>query len=235
MDAGMVSFQTTREYYGVWRWKIERQSSNRLVKLWAEIGSSSLDDAAKVSLVNVAWALASFERSYDVLVEDIVRGERARNVGVPAMMQVLTGPYPDSLDYLIGMSLWMDLDDVLVAYRTIMDRFRLLKTPARRQSPPWPKADVDRELAILETRRLPELSADSMRELADAILHLRWHPNREPTLAFQLYWKGDDPKTLDFAEGDFRGRLNTLVEETLKQVYEFILAVLQPCALAPQG
>jgi hypothetical protein len=59
MDAGTVSFQTTREYYGVWRWKIERQSSNRLVKLWAEIGSSSLDDAAKVSLVNVAWALAS--------------------------------------------------------------------------------------------------------------------------------------------------------------------------------
>ena len=71
MDAGRVSFETIREYYGIWRWKIERQSSNRLAKLWTQIGSSSLDDAAKVSLANVAWALASFERSYDVLVEDI--------------------------------------------------------------------------------------------------------------------------------------------------------------------
>jgi hypothetical protein len=235
MDAGTVSFQTTREHYGVWRWKIERQSSNRLVKLWAEIGSSNLDDSAKLSLTNVAWALASFERSYHVLVEDIFRAERAHNVGVPPVMQLLTGPYPDSLDYLLGMSLWMDLGDVLVAYRTIMDRFKILRNPALLQSPPWPKADVDRELAKLEARRLPELSTDSMRELAGAILHLRWHPNKEPTLAFQLYWKGDDPKTLDFAEGNFRGRLNALVEETLQQVYEFILAVLQPYAPAPQS
>jgi hypothetical protein len=233
----MVSVETIREYYGVWRWKIERQSSNRLVKLWAEIGSSSLDDAAKVSLVNVAWALASFERSYDVLVEDIVRAERAHNVGAAPVMHLLTGPYPDSLDYLIGMSLWMDLGDVLVAYRTIMDRFGLLRNPARRKSPAWPEADVDRELATLEARGLPELSTDSMRKLARAILHLRWHPNKEPEpkLAFKLHWKGDDLKTLDFTEGDFRGRLNTLVEETLKQVYDFIIAVLQPYAPAPQG
>ena len=25
MDSGTVSFQTIREYYGVWRWKIERR------------------------------------------------------------------------------------------------------------------------------------------------------------------------------------------------------------------
>ena len=56
-----------------------------------------------------------------------------------------------------------------------------------------------------------------MRDLAGAILHLTWHPNKEPILAFQLHWKGDDPKTLDFAEGDLRGRLNTLVEETLSR------------------
>ena len=183
--------------------------------------------------MNVAWALASFERSYDVLVEDIVRAETARNVRVPAVMKVLTGPHPDSLDYLIGMSLWMDLGDVLVAYRTIMDRFGHLRTTARGKSPALPKADVDRELTTLEARRLPELSSDSMRDLAGAILHLTWHPNKEPTLTFQLYWKGYDPKTLDFAEGDLRGRLNTLVEETLKRVYEFILAVLQPYAPAP--
>jgi hypothetical protein len=235
MDAGTVSFQTLQEHYGVWRWQIERPSSNRLVKLWVEIGSSSLDDDAKVSLWNVAWALASFERSYDILVEDIVRAERARNVGVPPAMKVLTGPYQDSLDYLLGMSLWMDLGDVLVAYRTIMDRFGLLKTPARRKSPAWSVADVDRERATLEARRLPELSTDSMRELAVTILHVTWHPDREPSLAFRLYWKGDDRKTLDFAEDNLRGRLHTLVEETLKQVDEFILAVLQPYAPAAQG
>jgi hypothetical protein len=65
MDGGTVSFQTTREYYGVWRWKIQRQSSNRLVKLWLRSARRALN-AAKVSLVNLAWALASFERSYDV-------------------------------------------------------------------------------------------------------------------------------------------------------------------------
>jgi hypothetical protein len=235
VDAGRVRFETIREHYGIWRWKIERQSSNRLVTLWTQIGSSSLDDAAKVSLANVAWALASFERSYGVLVEDIVRAERARNVGVPAVMKVLTGPYQDSLDYLLAMSLWMDLGDVLVAYRTIMDRFGHLRNAARGKSPAWPKADVDRELAILEARRIPELSIDSMRDLAAAILHLTWHPNKDATLAVQLYWKGDEPMTLDFAEGDLRGRLNTLVEETLEQVCEFILAVLQPNAPAPLG
>jgi hypothetical protein len=70
-----------------------------------------------------------FIRAYDGLLEDIVRAERARNVGVPAVMKVFTGPYPDSLDYMIAMSLWMDLGDVLVAYRTIMDRLGHLRTP----------------------------------------------------------------------------------------------------------
>ncbi|HEU4422393.1 MAG TPA: hypothetical protein VFR67_07610, partial [Pilimelia sp.] len=116
MDAEMVSFQTTREYYGIWRWKIERESSNRLVALWAAIGASKLDDDTKVRLANVAWALASFERAYDVLREDMVRAETARSAGVPPAMKFLTGPYENSLDYLLGMSLWMDLADVLIAY-----------------------------------------------------------------------------------------------------------------------
>jgi hypothetical protein len=225
----MVSTQTLREHYGFWRWRLERESSTRLVELWAKIGSSSLDHAAKVSLTNVAWALASFERSYDILSEDIVRAERARNEGVPAAMAVLSGPYPASLDYLIGMSLWMDLGDVLVAYRTLMDRFGHLKDPAKGMNPAWAGAAVERELAALEARRLPELSTDSMRKLAVTIVHHAWHPNRDSALDFQLYWKGTNPETLDFAaEGDLRGSLKTLVEETLRQIYEFIQAVLQP-------
>jgi hypothetical protein len=230
VDSETVSTQTLREHYGFWRWRLERESSNHFVKLWAEIGSSNLDHAAKVSLTNVAWALASFERSYDILREDIVRAETARNEGVPDVMAILSGPYQDSLDYLIVTSLWMDLGDVLVAYRTIMDRFGHVKNPARGTNPAWAGSDVKRELAILEARRLPELSTDSMRKLAVTIAHHAWHPNRERTLGFQLYWKGTDPETLDFAEGDLRGSLNTLVEETLRQVYGFIEAVLKPGA-----
>jgi hypothetical protein len=92
VDSEMVSTQTLREHYGFWRWQVERASSSRLVGLWAKIGSASLDHAAKVSLANVAWALASFERSYDILGEDIVRAERARNEGVPTPIAVLSGP-----------------------------------------------------------------------------------------------------------------------------------------------
>jgi hypothetical protein len=55
------------------------------------------------------------------------------------------------------------------------------------------------------------------------------------TLAVQLYWNGDEPMTLGFADGDLRGKLDTLVEETLEQVCESSLAVLQPNAPAPKG
>jgi hypothetical protein len=62
MSESRLSFETLREHYGIWRWRIERDSSNRLVELWAKIGASSLDNDTKVGLANVAWALASFER-----------------------------------------------------------------------------------------------------------------------------------------------------------------------------
>jgi hypothetical protein len=227
MDAETVSLQTAREHYGIWRWKIERDSSNRLGKLWAEIGASSLDDDTKIGLGNVAWALASFERAYEVLLEDIIRAERARNIGVPPAMKVLTGPYEDSLDYLIGMSLWMDLADVLVSYRTIVKRFGHLRRPPRLKRISTDVAEIEREIGILEARGLPELSTKPVTILANKLLHETWHPCRPRTLGFELYWKGADPKRLDFAEADFRGSLNTLVEDTLKQVYEFILAVIQ--------
>ena len=118
----MVSFTTLQEHYGIWRWRIERDSSNQLVKLWSDIGASGLQDDAKVRLANVAWALGAFERAYDVLLADIVSAEKAHNEGVPPLLAYVTGPYENSLDYLLGMGLWMDLGDVLVAYRTIAKR-----------------------------------------------------------------------------------------------------------------
>jgi hypothetical protein len=227
VDEEMVSSQTVREHYGIWRWKIERESSNKLVKVWAEIAASSIDNGTKTELANVAWALASFEKAYDVLVEDIVRAERAKNIGVPPMMKFLTGPYEDSLEYLLGMSLWMDLADVLVSYRTITERFGHLKRPARRNKIPMAVTDIEREIQTLEARRLPELSTKPVTSLADSVLHETWHPSGAPTLNFELYWKGTQPKTLDFASGGFRESLDALVANTLKQVYEFVLAVLQ--------
>jgi hypothetical protein len=230
MSEPRVSFETLREHYGIWRWRIERDSSNRLVKLWVKIGASSLDDDTKVGLANVAWAVASFERAYDVLVADIGRAERAHNIGVPPVMKFLTGPYEGSLDYLLGMSLWMDLGDVLISYRTIVERFGHLRRPARRQRLPMAVTEVDRQIGILEERELPELSGEPITKLADRILHETWHPNASRALGFQLYWKDADPKSLDFAEGNFRDSLKALVEATLEQVCEFILAALQPAA-----
>jgi hypothetical protein len=235
MEAEMVSFETARKHYAIWRWKIERESSNRLVGLWAEIGASSLDDDTKAELANVAWALASFERAYNVLIEDIVRVESARNVGVPPAMKFLTGPYEDSLDYLLGMYLWMDLADVLVSYRTIVERFGHLRRPARRKRIPIPVTDIEREINVLRVRKLPEISGEPVTNLANTILHEAWHPSGARSLAFGLYWKGTNPMTLDFAEADFRGALDALVEMTIKQICEFILAVLQSYAAPNQS
>jgi hypothetical protein len=71
--------------------------------------------------------------------------------------------------------------------------------------------------------------------LADTVLHETWHPSGARTLSFELYWKGAESKTLDFANGDFRGSLNSLIANTLEQVYEFILAVLQRHAARNQN
>jgi hypothetical protein len=236
VDAETVSLATVRDHYGVWRWRIERDSSNRLVKAWAKINAFRLADNTKVRLANVAWAVAAFERAYDMLLADIVRAEQARNVGVPAAMAHLTGPYEHSLDYLLGMSLWMDLGDVLVAYRTIAKRLKRLKEGriVRRSATRWSDADVDREVRILQDRRLPDLSNEPVTILAGTILHDTWDPSVGLTAAFQLYWKGSKPQTLDFAEGDFREALATLVDETVEQVSEFISGSLERHAAANQ-
>jgi hypothetical protein len=232
-DAEMVSLATVRDPYGVWRWRIERDSSNRLVEAWAKIGASALPDDTTVRLANVAWAVAAFERAYDVLLADIVRAEQARNVGVPAVMALLTGPYQDSLDYLLGMSLWMDLGDVLVAYRTIAERLKRLKRLGeRRIATLWSAADLDREVRALQDRKLPDLSSKPVTILANTILHDTWDPRVGLTVAFQLYWKGSDPLTLDFAEGDFLEALATLVDETVKRVIGFISGALERHAAA---
>jgi hypothetical protein len=48
MDAEMVSFEMVQEHYGIWRWRIERDLSNRLVKLWSGTGASGLPEETMV-------------------------------------------------------------------------------------------------------------------------------------------------------------------------------------------
>lgn len=174
------------------------------------------------SLGNVAWAVASFERAYAVLLEDIARAERARNVGVPAVMAFLSGPYKGSVEYLLGTSLWMDIADVLVCYRTIADRAKLLKGLPRRHRSPLSQLEIEQELVLLESRTLPELGHEAVRRLADTVLHRSWHPEVARDLGFVLFWKGEEPKQVDLAEGDLLGSLSTLVEDTIRQVSTLI-------------
>jgi hypothetical protein len=217
-----VSLATIRDDYEIWRWRVELDPSRAFVDLWAAIGASNHDQDTKVRLADVVWALSAFERAYNVLLADIVRVERWHNSGVPAAVDVLTGPYQDSLNYLLVTSLWMDLGDVLVAYRTIVECFGFLKRSVKGGVVSLAKQDVERELGILRNRKLPPLSGKPVTELANAVLHATWHPARTPTLELPLYWKGSDPRTLDFTEEDLRTPLDTLVDETVNQVHGYI-------------
>ncbi len=219
----MVSLQTMRGYHGIWRWNIERDSATRLVKAWSAISASEMPDSRKVRLANVAWAAGAFDRAYCVLLDDIVRAERAKNVGVPAAMKFLSGPYEHSVDYLLGMGLWMDLGDVLVAYRTIAGRLARLKRHGGRN---WSADEIEREVRVLQGRTLTQLGPKPVTLLADAILHHTWDPSEAMTQGFTLHWKGSDPARLDLAEGDLRGALDTLVEDTLQQVDDFVSTAL---------
>jgi hypothetical protein len=127
------------------------------------------------------------------------------------------------------MSLWMDLGDVLISYRTIAERFGHLKRPARRRRLPVTVTEVERQIGILKTREWPELSGEPITRLADRILHETWHPDTS-SLGFELDWKKHSSRVSRLWGGDFRGSLQSPVEDTFRQVYEFMLAALQPAA-----
>lgn len=214
MAAEYVSFETVRTYHGIWRWKLERDASNRLVKSWQTVHGSELHPEAKTRLMNVSWSLATFERSYHMLASDARRAEQARSEGVPAIMALLTGPYEQSLEYLMTMSLWMDLGEVLAAYRTVVDRFAQLKGPARRGRLPVAQDVVEEELSVLRGRQLPALSAEPVSRLANRVLHEAWHPTDYDALGLEIHWKErDGDYFVDFGHGDVRDELLTLTEK----------------------
>jgi hypothetical protein len=209
---------------------MEQPSSGRFVRTWSTIGASTLDEPSRFALANVAWALAALERAWVVLLEDAVRLESIKREGAPAIMHFLSGPYKQSLEYLLGTSLWMDLGEVLAAYRTVVDRFRFLKGPARRGSLRPLLGKVTNELEVLEQRRVPALSPEPLISLANRVLHESWHPAGNQYLAFELHWRRGNGEEVDLAADPVIDPLGAEVEQTSRQVNAFFDVVLVPRA-----
>jgi hypothetical protein len=132
-------------------------------------------------------------------------------------MAHLTGPYAISLDHLLATSLWMDLSDVLVWYRTIAERLGHLKRPARRGLIAVPEPDVQALVSQLNAELLPLLSSEPVRNLANTVLHQSWHPNGAGGLALTLSFTGSPPDVVvDFVPGGFWDSLTDLVVRTVE-------------------
>ena len=156
---------------------MERESAYRFVKHWTRIGASGLRDDDKITLINVLWAVASMDRSYRALESNVKRAGAARDDGVPPVMALMSGPYGHrSLDYALGQSLWLDLADVLVWYRAVIDRLCWLKQAARRGRIALSVPELEHELSTADARVITEFGRKRVRDLADNLLHESWHP-----------------------------------------------------------
>jgi hypothetical protein len=154
MDSERVSFETTFEQYCIYRWKIEREPAQRLVELWGKVGHAEVHPDVKVVLTDVIWALAAFERAHEILEFNALRVEKFKRDGVPAILAFLSGPHSGSLDYNLAISLWMDIADVFVWYRTICERLGKLKTPIRKAVLALPASEVESQITALRRRRI---------------------------------------------------------------------------------
>ena len=220
----MVSVATLAEHHGYYRWTLERDAASRFSGLWGQIGQSSLQRRDKETLTNVIWALASLERSFQVLEADAKRAERVANVGAPPVMAFLTGPLgTEALEHLLAAGLWMDLDDTLTAYRALADRLRLLLNGVRAGRVPLTQDEFAGELAALEARRLPELGNRPIREMADNLLHTSWHPVAAD-VNLSWVWSGEEgQRVVNFTmDGNLRESLFSVVGETVDQVVALV-------------
>lgn len=139
------------------------------------------------------------------------------------MVGLSTGHYgTDSLHYLMATGLWMDLGDVLTAYRTVADRLRLLLKGVRAGRVTLTPDELAAEMTALESRRLSELSGQPLREMADNLLHRSWRPTTS-TVAFTWAWTTgqDGRQTINFIEsGDLRESVFEVIGETVDQIVD---------------
>lgn len=224
--AGTVPFTETQRQYEVWRWRLEQPVAQHFTGLWSRIAASSHDDDTQITLVNVAWGLAALERAWHVLLADVERIERTKRDGAPAIMVHLSGGHQDSLNYLLAQSLWLDLGDVLTAYRVICDRFKSLTGSKRRGTLKEESDRIKAEHETLKQRTLPALSAEPVVILANNVLHQSWHPDNAEDLSIQIVFKGDGGDEFDFARDNAMQELQALVAATRQQIDGFLDHVL---------
>ena len=231
VDEETVSVATLALHYGQYRWTLERAAAMRFTGLWERIGASKFQERDKERLTAVIWALASLERAFQVLEADAKRAEEVENHGAPAVMTFLSGPYAGSLHYLLGTGLWMDLGEVLTAYRALVDRLRRVLDAVRAGRLPLTEEEYAAELAALDGRRLPELGDRSIRKMVDNLLHEAWHPTT-PGVAFDWAWSGDEgQRKVNFTdEGDLRESLFQLMSETVDQIVALVQRLTLPDA-----
>ena len=124
----------------------------------------------------------------------------------------------------MATGLWMDLGDVLTAYRTVADRLRLLLNGVRAGRVPLTPDEFAAETTALESRRLPELSGQPLREMADNLLHRSWHPTTSK-VAFTWAWttEPDGRQTVNFTEiGNLRESVFEVIGETVDQIVDLV-------------
>jgi hypothetical protein len=223
-ESATVSVSILKLHHGYYRWAIERESAYRFVRLWSRLGSSKLIETDKITLTNVLWATAAMERSYRTLEINVDRAAMARDEGVPPVMALMSGPYGrQSLDYALGQSLWLDLADVLVWYRAVVDRLRHLRAAVRKGRITLSVPELEQELSTANARVISEFGGKRVRDLADTLLHNSWHPTT-PDMAFPLHWRQIDGRSaVAFTEdGDAMESLFTVTKEAIAQVESLI-------------
>lgn len=80
------------------------------------------------------------------------------------------------------------------------------------------------EMIALEGRRLPELSGQPLREMADNLLHRSWHPTTS-NVAFTWAWTTgqDGRQTINFTEsGDLRKSVFEVIGDAVDQIVDLV-------------
>ncbi|HCT75316.1 MAG TPA: hypothetical protein DGG94_04305 [Micromonosporaceae bacterium] len=234
MSTDRVPVEDIEKHYGLHRWHIEKDPSNWFGRMSLAIAKSPLDRRDQVVLTNTCMAVASFARAHNALVANVRRFERALNEGVTPIEKFLTGSSEAALHVLFLTSLWMDLSDTLVWYRSIADRLSHLRNGVRARRVFLTDDELNEVLDTLNVEVVAELSPSPLRDLANNLLHQSWHPSAQD-VGLHIFRRSTHPITIDFSEqGDTLESLGNLVEETRKRIETFVGEVVKSAATRSQ-
>ncbi len=214
----MVPVSDLGKHYNIHLWHIEGPPADHLEGLLIRIAGSRLDASRQAKLGNVVWGLASTERAWVTLNQNWVRVQGWLNEGAPPLLHLQR--YEGSLLRLGAATLWMDLAQTMIWYRTIRDRLRKLKGDHRALRVPLVK--IEGHESRLTHRRMPEFEGHSLIELADRLLHRSWHPNAQDEL--RMFVRQIDEKRVPHftEEGDAMRTLFEHLRDTRSQIDELV-------------